>query len=50
MSLLVVASFYIASMLAELEIKILGTTAEDFPVCVDRSLAVRVVWELEYQV
>jgi hypothetical protein len=43
----VVASSYIASVLAELEIEILGSTAEDFSVCVDRTIAVRVVWELE---
>jgi hypothetical protein len=50
MSSLVVASSYNASVLTELEIEILGTTAENFPVCVDRSIAVRVVWELEYHV
>lgn len=37
-------------MLTELEIEILGSTAEDFSVCVDRTITVRVVWELEYHV
>jgi hypothetical protein len=45
---LVMASYsYVDSLFVELDIEIVRSAGENAPVCVDRTFAVRVVWELE---